>query len=280
MADRTPDDFGSRLRETRERSGITLRQIANATKISVAALEALERNDVSRLPGGIFSRAFVRSYAVEIGLDPEKTIKEFIAQFPRDESVTAGHAAVDQVEDRQAHESEQRVASTVLKLVLVSLPLAGVVLYWAASGSRRDEPPAAAPAASDVRPDTRGAFPAPPPGASGPVVDPTAMPATEPAPPPAAPAIDPADELTVAVDAVRACWVQALNDGQPGIQRMLSAGEREVMNVRRELVLTVGDASAITLTLNGQPARGLGSEGNVVTIRLSPDNYKEYLASQ
>jgi cytoskeletal protein RodZ len=51
----------------RERRGVSLRQIANATKIGMSALEALERNDISRLPGGIFSRAFVRSYAVEVG---------------------------------------------------------------------------------------------------------------------------------------------------------------------------------------------------------------------
>ena len=75
--------FGAKLREARERRGISLRQIANATKISVAALEALERNDISRLPGGIFSRAFVRSYAIEVGLDPDKAIQEFIAQFGR-----------------------------------------------------------------------------------------------------------------------------------------------------------------------------------------------------
>src|SRR2546422_7280409 len=88
--DRPPQGFGARLRDARERRGISLRQIANATKISVGALEALERNDISRLPGGIFSRAFVRSYAIEVGLDPESTIQEFIAQFPND-SVTAGH---------------------------------------------------------------------------------------------------------------------------------------------------------------------------------------------
>ena len=80
-ADRTPVDFGSRLREARERRGITLRQIANATKISVGVLDALERNDISRLPGGIFGRAFVRSYAVEVGLDPEATIRDFMAHL-------------------------------------------------------------------------------------------------------------------------------------------------------------------------------------------------------
>src|SRR5512142_2683419 len=75
-------DFGAELREARERKGVSLRQIAAATKISVGALEALERNDISKLPGGIFSRAFVRSYATEIGLDPDETIRKFLAQFP------------------------------------------------------------------------------------------------------------------------------------------------------------------------------------------------------
>src|SRR6187549_2578820 len=111
VADRPSGDFGSKLREARERRGISLRQIANATKISVVALEALERNDLKRLPGGIFSRAFVRSYALEVGLEPEQAIQEFIAQFPHD-SVTAGHPQASSVEDHQAVESDQRMAST------------------------------------------------------------------------------------------------------------------------------------------------------------------------
>src|SRR5213075_922656 len=64
-ADRAPD-FGSKLREARERRGVTLRQIANATKIAVSVLDALEKKDIKRLPGGIFGRAFVRSYAIEV----------------------------------------------------------------------------------------------------------------------------------------------------------------------------------------------------------------------
>ncbi len=57
------DDIGAHLREARERAGITLRDVAAATKISVPALEALERNDIGRLPGGIFVRAFGASSA-------------------------------------------------------------------------------------------------------------------------------------------------------------------------------------------------------------------------
>src|SRR4051795_2327447 len=100
-AERTATGFGQMLRDARERRGMTLRQIAAATKISVAVLEALERNDISKLPGGIFGRAFVRSYAIEVGLDPETTIQDFIENFPKD-SVIAGHPTSDRIEDRVA----------------------------------------------------------------------------------------------------------------------------------------------------------------------------------
>src|SRR5436189_6444293 len=113
-------DFGGRLREARERRGISLRQIANATKISVAVLEALERNDVSRLPGGIFGRSFVRDYATDLGLDPEEAIPDFLAQLPLD-IVSAGHRRPDQIEDNEALESNSRIAATVLRLRIWSL---------------------------------------------------------------------------------------------------------------------------------------------------------------
>src|SRR5213083_1046789 len=97
-ADRTSSGFGGALREARERRGVSLRQIANATKISVAALEALERNDISRLPGGIFSRAFVRSYAIEVGLDPEETVKEFLDRFHDEPAAAAAPAPIPEQE--------------------------------------------------------------------------------------------------------------------------------------------------------------------------------------
>src|SRR5690349_859128 len=140
-ADRIPGDFGSRLREARERRGITLRQIANSTKISVAVLDALERNDISRLPGGIFGRAFVRSYAVEVGLDPEATIQDFMAAFPND-SVTAGHPTSERSDEYELFENERRRAGTYLTLVVISIPIAGVMLWVGTAGRRLRETPA------------------------------------------------------------------------------------------------------------------------------------------
>ena len=125
-ADRTSGSFGARLREARDRRGISLRQIANSTKIAVSVLEALERNDISRLPGGIFSRAFVRSYAAEVGVDPEQTVRDFLSQFPHD-SVTAGspHVLVD---DGSA--DRRRLNPRAVMIVGTIVLVAVAILFW------------------------------------------------------------------------------------------------------------------------------------------------------
>ncbi len=275
--ERPAGDFGSKLRDARERRGISLRQIANATKISVVALEALERNDVSRLPGGIFSRAFVRSYALEVGLEPEQTIQEFIAQFPKD-SVTAGHTQAERIEDNEALESDRRIAMTFLRLIAVSIPIAGIVLYFGTrSGPAPEDAPSAPPpvtaAAPGHAPDA--AVSSPPAGAD------TTLALVAQTPEAAPPAFDASsDVLTVGLTARRECWVSATADGKKTIERLLQPGEQASMEIRRELVITAGDAAAITLTLNGTEARPLGGDGEVVTARLNPNNFKEYLLTR
>lgn len=72
------DSFGARLRQRRERQEIALSTIAEQTKIKLSLLEALERDDVSHWPSGIFRRAFIRAYAHAIGLDPDVVVREFL----------------------------------------------------------------------------------------------------------------------------------------------------------------------------------------------------------
>jgi transcriptional regulator with XRE-family HTH domain len=76
------ESFGFSLRQERERRGVTLDAIAQTTKISARLLASLERGDVSRWPGGIYRRTFVRAYAAAIGLPPEPTLREFVRLFP------------------------------------------------------------------------------------------------------------------------------------------------------------------------------------------------------
>src|SRR4029079_12516738 len=125
LVDSSADDFGSRMRHIREQRGVSLPQIAHTAKLSVSALEALERNDISRLPGGIFSRAFVRSYAAEIGVDPEQTVRDFLSQFPHESVAGHPHATSG---DRSR---ERRLVARAMMVVATLAVVAVVILFLA-----------------------------------------------------------------------------------------------------------------------------------------------------
>ena len=76
------ENFGARLRQRREDQHIALGTIAEQTKIKMSLLEALERDDVSHWPSGIFRRAFIRAYAEAIGLNPDVVVREFFEVHP------------------------------------------------------------------------------------------------------------------------------------------------------------------------------------------------------
>jgi cytoskeletal protein RodZ len=69
--------FGERLKRERELREVTLEEVSTATRISARFLEALENEDWSRLPGGVFGRGFVRSIARYLGLNEESLLAEY-----------------------------------------------------------------------------------------------------------------------------------------------------------------------------------------------------------
>jgi transcriptional regulator with XRE-family HTH domain len=74
--------FGARMRQHREQQELSLAAIATRTKIKASLLEALERDDISHWPSGIYRRAYVRAYANAIGLNADTVIREFLEAFP------------------------------------------------------------------------------------------------------------------------------------------------------------------------------------------------------
>lgn len=92
------DAFGPNLRRIRIQRGVSLEQIALATKVSAALWAGLERNDLSRWPTGIYARGFVREYARAVGVDVETTVDQFCRVFPqgdrRAEPVIRGQAQI------------------------------------------------------------------------------------------------------------------------------------------------------------------------------------------
>src|SRR6185312_10800561 len=70
--------FGEKLQREREMRGITLEEIAEATKIGTRSLRALEEQDFDKLPGGIFNKGFVRAYSKYLGIDEEQSVADYV----------------------------------------------------------------------------------------------------------------------------------------------------------------------------------------------------------
>src|SRR6185295_15205946 len=78
-ADSESTSFGSWLRRQREAREVSLREIADRTKISMRYLEAMEEDRYDLLPAPVFARGFLREYARYVGLNADEVINHFLA---------------------------------------------------------------------------------------------------------------------------------------------------------------------------------------------------------
>jgi hypothetical protein len=93
------ETFVTQLRRNRQKNRITLDEIAAEMRVKRELLEALEKNDLSEWPRGLYARALIRTYACAVGLDPLDTVDEFCRLFPHG--------------DRRAQATIQEIAAIV-----------------------------------------------------------------------------------------------------------------------------------------------------------------------
>jgi hypothetical protein len=84
------ETFVTRLRRHRQRNRISLEEVSAEIRVKRELLEALENNDLSEWPRGLYARAWIRGYANIVGLDPDDTVDEFCRIFPNGDRRTKG----------------------------------------------------------------------------------------------------------------------------------------------------------------------------------------------
>jgi cytoskeletal protein RodZ len=98
--------FVTRLRRHRMRSRVSIEEIAANLRIRPDLLEALEKNDLTGWPRGLYSRAWIRAYALAVDLDPIDTVEEFCRLFPQGDRRTGG--TIQEIASIVASSSEYR----------------------------------------------------------------------------------------------------------------------------------------------------------------------------
>ncbi|MBI4265825.1 MAG: helix-turn-helix domain-containing protein [Acidobacteria bacterium] len=256
-------DVGATLRSQREQRGLSLNQLSRSTRISVPILIALEHNEIEKLPGGIFTRGFLRAYAREVGLDPEETVSRYLAQFGTmvdKETVAEKEPARPSVVPDEIADDQVDLRARYGPLLAASLALALVSAVYVAFRTPATPPPPP----YDVAPEVLASE-------QGPVILATSGPDVE-----VALAAGDGEGVRLDIEAEGPCWIAATADGVTVVYRLMQAGERQRIEARDDLVIRVGDPAVFTYRINGLPGRTLGRAGQAVTVRISPENYREF----
>jgi hypothetical protein len=162
-------------------------------------------------------------------------------------------------------DAERRSLRGQWLLGAVVLVISLVYFAWRTPAPRSALPVQAPEDAIDI---TRPSSPAPSPGA-----DESAAGSGEPS---RAVATD-GEVLHVDVRAQGVCWLSATSDGKRVVYRLMQPGEQQMIEMRDEIVLRVGDPAAFAFSIDGVSGRSLGRAGDAVTVRITRQNYREFL---
>ena len=255
--------FGEELRREREIRGISLNEIADATKISKRFLDAIERNDHNTLPAPVFTRGFVREYARYLGLNTEEMVNRYNFAAAGDDRIERS-AHLDRLVATPAPPEPpkprlkqgippayMRIDKSVFVVGALVIALASVS-WWAIQNKRRPTEVDARPV--DARPQTPTATKS------------TVVPATSAPAMPVPAAVQP---LHMVMELTDDCYVTLLIDGKPVIDDDLRAGDRRTFDANDEIRFkTIGNAAALTVTIDNIQVPPFGKDGKVVHNRV------------
>ena len=296
---RSMGSFGERMRREREMRGIALEEISEATKITSRCLQALEEEEFDKLPGGIFNKGFVRSYASYLGIDEDQAVADFVAASggekeqplpdpPVPRAVVLGQRAED-------HFNWQAIG-----VLVAVVAIAGVVVWKlgppavhliASARHPRSNSVPAAPASPETTSSPAPASvaeqsvpevaPAPTPAPPAPKKKEVAkakqvmVAASKPAPPPPKAAAAPppparSNDFVVQIRATEDAWVQIVADGKLFSEGVLVPPAEKRVRAAKAVVIKTGNAAGVEVSFNGQPLPALGDENQMATVTLTP----------
>jgi cytoskeleton protein RodZ len=270
-------ELGTSFRKSRESLHLSIEKIAAETRINPRFLEAIENERFDLLPGGVFNRGFIRSYAVRLGLDPEEAIQAYEKLFRA-------------VEAEPVQQETERVRGKTTKIPVYYVALAGllilvVVFYFL--NRHKDSPVTAAKPSENltaVAPPTSVPNEAP-----LPETIPAAAPAPVPTPETAAPKPAPgqaslvsnagsnsasnaaSNAVVIEFEVREESWFKLSSDGSDIVSsEVLPPGTTRRYTATNSMNLSIGNAAGIALRVNGQPVSSLGRTGQVRNLIVTP----------
>jgi cytoskeleton protein RodZ len=250
--------FGEHLKREREMRGVSLEEIAAATRINTRFLEAIENERWDQLPGGVFNRGFIRSIARYLGMDEDSLVAEYDLDT---KSNGNSHPAVVVPAAKMSSRNWQPAA--VALAVLVLLIAAGVAAFHyrtrisaglhrgaSAIASRFHPRPAAHPRTALSAPNAASSTSADPSSSAS-----SATPANAP--------------LTLKLEAGKPANVKVVADGRVVFDGPVQVNDVKQFEARDKFQVTSTESSALLLELNGQTVPPMGTPGRPGSVTLT-----------
>jgi cytoskeletal protein RodZ len=259
----TAGEFGEELRRERELRDVSREQLASVTKVSMRHIAALESGRYDQLPAGVFARGFVRVIALHLGLDAERAVAAFrhIHSSWEEERVKRERQLPTSTAGLRLSQPRRTVASsTTLRGIAIALLLAAVTggaAFLRTHGADRRGP--AASAAPVARAESGPASLALPPAVAAATI---ALPAG--ATLPGAVSSTASRGRTLTLSFRDECWAEVFVDGKLVVRGLFSRGSRREFANGSTFTLTLGNAGAVDVVVDGRPLGVLGGEHEIV----------------
>ena len=251
--------LGDILREEREKQNLTIKDVERDTSIRSLYIASIEKGEYDVLPGEVYLKGFIKSYAAYLKLDGAAALKQYYA-----EKMPAATATVDPLSVETSEVPSPVAADTYMKndfrdrveksrktqKIVAGVVAAGVILggaYWA-FGSDAPEPASKTTAAK--------------PAVTAPAVNKAAAPA---------PVEKKYEDVEVNATFSDKCWTKIVADDKTIFEGTVKSGDTLSWKAKKELIITAGNAGAVEVTHNGKSIGSLGSVGDVVTKKFTID---------
>jgi len=289
------ESVGRDLKSIREERKIPLSEIAQSTKINIHYLHLLEDGRFGELPGGMYNRAFLRTYCECLGLNPTEYLERYEAEIvPPSERATknkdknASHGGIS-LRPHPLIAWGVMLLVSVVGLFLSRGWISSVFSPYFARSPVAAMPPVASSASQTPAPQ-QATEPAPDKGvaAQSPVQSEGSgaaqaaatmqpVPADQPADVKAAPPPPAPGTIRLEFHVLETCWVSVSSDGAR-VQKLLEPGEDQFFDAVERFYIILGNAGGVQLKINGKAAKPLGKSGEVVHMLINQQNMSELLA--
>lgn len=281
--------LGQQLKQSREEKGISLQEIAESTHISIRFLQAIENDAYDILPGGVFNRAFVRTFARHVGFDEEQAVNLYQEQWQEQggEPERGYQLGVEEFESKETS-GNGLLLSFVTLIVLGSLAYAAYQ-YFAlpvpdSGGGLMSGLNTPTPAPPSPRTSTPGVTPEA-------TVSPSSSPTPDGSPTPeatATPTPSPTPEASTGAMRVRftapdeEVWLKVRTDDEDAKQITLKPGESREFDVNEQIILSIGRVQSLRVAINGRKMDFIKLLPNpraitATDVVITKDNYQRYL---